>query len=110
MSTRVGQRYHLAEVTSTQEIAKEHLKKRENCHGITIVAKKQTQGIGRLDRSWDSPEGGLWMSKIIQLPIPVKLFHGFSVRVGLSLAKRLDSMIDKFVQVFPESQVLEGEP
>ncbi|MEA1993538.1 MAG: biotin--[acetyl-CoA-carboxylase] ligase [Euryarchaeota archaeon] len=31
-----------------------------------VTAKRQTQGRGRLERRWESPEGGLWLSIILK--------------------------------------------
>lgn len=57
--------HHLEAVTSTQDIAKDMALK-GTPEGTVVVAKKQTQGRGRLGRKWFSPEGGLWFSVILR--------------------------------------------
>jgi len=57
--------HHLEVVTSTQDIAKDMALKGAP-DGTVVMAKKQTQGRGRLGRKWFSPEGGLWFSVIMR--------------------------------------------
>ena len=35
-------------------------------NGAVIIAKKQTSGKGRINRKWVSPEGGIWLSVILE--------------------------------------------
>ncbi len=55
----------LEEVDSTNELAKEYIADSLG-EGAVIVAEVQTQGKGRLDRVWESPKGGLWLSIILK--------------------------------------------
>ena len=51
----------LGEVDSTNEYAKELIG--QGClEGTIVLSEIQTGGKGRLDRKWESPKGGLWMS------------------------------------------------
>ena len=81
------------EVTSTQDVARKFIKEGKYCHGLVFKANKQTEGRGRLERSWDSQEGGLWVSLVIQKELPLELFHGFSVRLGLRIIQELEKII-----------------
>jgi BirA family biotin operon repressor/biotin-[acetyl-CoA-carboxylase] ligase len=36
--------------------------------GTRVIARRQTRGRGRLDRSWESPEGGLYCSIVLSRP------------------------------------------
>ncbi|CAB49071.1 biotin--[acetyl-CoA-carboxylase] ligase [Pyrococcus abyssi] len=52
---------YFQEVASTNDYAKaENLEE-----GTVIVADRQIKGHGRLERKWESPEGGLWMSVVL---------------------------------------------
>lgn len=53
------------EVSSTNIIAKD-LASKESSDGTLIISKTQTSGKGRLNRSWISPEGGIWASLILK--------------------------------------------
>jgi len=53
------------ELTSTNDRAKE-LARQGGVHGLTVLAKHQSSGQGRLQRQWESPRGGLWMSVVLR--------------------------------------------
>ena len=73
--------HHLKEVTSTNEVAKQHLE-----DGVIIVADIQTRGRGRHERTWHSPEGGLWCSLVVKHgPEPV-----VNLAAALAVAKTLE--------------------
>lgn len=56
---RIGKPMYVYDyVTSTFDKAAEF----EPSHGLTVVAKRQSDGRGRLGRQWQSDEGGLYMS------------------------------------------------
>ncbi|AFK21765.1 biotin--[acetyl-CoA-carboxylase] ligase [Pyrococcus sp. ST04] len=53
---------YFQEISSTNDVAKSE--KFEE--GTVIVADVQISGHGRLNRKWESPRGGLWLSVILQ--------------------------------------------
>ncbi|AFM39203.1 birA, biotin-(acetyl-CoA-carboxylase) ligase [Desulfosporosinus acidiphilus SJ4] len=53
------------ELPSTNAKAKE-LAREGGIHGQVIIARTQCSGRGRMQREWQSPKGGLWMSIIIR--------------------------------------------
>ena len=53
------------ELTSTNVRAKE-LALQGGPHGLTVLARYQVAGRGRLQRQWESPRGGLWMSVVLR--------------------------------------------
>ncbi len=57
------------EVSSTNQIARELAGKQAD-DGTVVVADVQTQGRGRKNRSWHSPQGGLWFSIILYPNLP----------------------------------------
>jgi len=38
--------------------------------GVVVLADEQTGGKGRLDRAWDSPSGGVWLSILCRPEVP----------------------------------------
>ncbi|MEM2083794.1 MAG: biotin--[acetyl-CoA-carboxylase] ligase [Nitrososphaerota archaeon] len=51
-------------VSSTQDIAKKLAEK--NVKEAIVIAKEQTHGRGRYERTWFSPIGGLWFSILLR--------------------------------------------
>ena len=56
-------------IASTNEFAKkiaiERYEKGEEYNGMLIIAFEQTEGKGRLGRTWHSPKGGAWLSVLL---------------------------------------------
>jgi len=71
-------------VESTNEYAKKIASKSENF--TVILAKKQRRGRGRLNRKWESPEGGLWVSVILK---PEFFSSLLSLDIGLAVLETL---------------------
>ena len=71
-------------VESTNEYAKKIASKSENF--TIILAKKQRRGRGRLNRKWESPEGGLWVSVILK---PEFFSSLLSLDMGLAVLETL---------------------
>jgi len=80
--TDARQIIHYARVSSTQSVAKK-LVSLGIPVGTVIVADKQEQGRGRLDRTWISPVGGLYASVILQAEPLISLRAGIAVAKGL---------------------------
>lgn len=58
--------------------------------GTIVIAKEQTNGRGRLGRSWSSSFGeGIWMSFLLRPEIKPENCSGLTLVVALSLAKAL---------------------
>lgn len=62
-------RFH--EVTSTNDVLKK-LADEGAQEGTVIAARTQTCGRGRMDRTWISPKGNLYMSLLLRPEFPVK--------------------------------------
>ncbi|WP_460000509.1 biotin--[acetyl-CoA-carboxylase] ligase [Paradesulfitobacterium aromaticivorans] len=63
---RLGRELYLyEEISSTNEKAKE-LARQGAAHGAVVIGRRQTAGHGRMQRLWESPPGGLWMSVVLR--------------------------------------------
>ncbi len=62
----------------------------------TVVARLQTNGYGRLKRSFESQDGGLYFSTQIKSRLPLTDFTAFSLVSGLSILRVINN---KFPQL-----------
>lgn len=53
------------DVTSTFDVAEARARAGAS-HMTVIVARRQSAGRGRLGRTWESPDGGLWLTAILR--------------------------------------------
>ena len=88
----IGRRIiHLDEVTSTNDEVKRHAKDDE-AEGLVVVAKRQTQGRGRLGREWVSPEGGLYLSVLLRPSLEPKELTSLTVYSAVPVAKAIETI------------------
>lgn len=87
----------LAETSSTQHIAQEQAKQGAPS-GTVIVADTQTNGKGRLGRTWQSPAGtGIWMSVLLRPDLPLSKIPQLTLLTAVAMVKG----IRQAVQVEP---------
>jgi BirA family biotin operon repressor/biotin-[acetyl-CoA-carboxylase] ligase len=90
---RIGEpRRELAVCASTNDEAKRWA--REGApEGAVVIAETQTQGRGRLGRSWSSPPGqGLYLSLILRPPLPPAAAPPLTLAIGLALADAVEAL------------------
>ena len=83
----IGQNiYHFNRLTSTNKIAKDILHENgDNIKsGTVLIAEEQTDGIGRLNRVWHSPKGGIWSTIIVKPNVSAD--QTFIIMMAVSLA------------------------
>ena len=94
-SKYLGKRiYYFEEIDSTQNFALQMAQnKKEN--GAIIIAKKQTDGKGRLKRKWISPKGGIWFSIILHPKFTIEE----SMLLPIVASVALSSAIEKSLKI-----------
>jgi BirA family biotin operon repressor/biotin-[acetyl-CoA-carboxylase] ligase len=98
----------LEEATSTNDVAKRYAKSGE-AEGLVIVAKRQTEGRGRLGRQWASPEGGLYLSVLLKPDLDPKELTNLTVYSAVPVAKAIENITGlKTVLKWPNDVQIEG--
>ncbi len=75
-------------VCSTMDTARKLAKKNAR-HFTVVIADEQTNGRGRLNRTWISSKGGLWFTIILRPNLPPALSFRVNFAASLCLAKTL---------------------
>lgn len=92
-SKLLGKKYFfLNKVDTTHIFAKNFARNNINdigMDGTIVVSKCQSAAIGRMGRSWASPEGGLWLSVILRPKIPLYDLSKFGLAAAVCAVKTL---------------------
>ena len=106
----LGKSWKFLEVTtSTQDEAKKWVQKGAP-HGALVVAEEQTQGRGRLGRSWFSPPGkNLYFTVALKLPTPSPPPNTLSLLAGVAVAEALRSQFNAQVFIKWANDVVGGD-
>jgi BirA family biotin operon repressor/biotin-[acetyl-CoA-carboxylase] ligase len=81
------------ELSSTMDTARDLARK--NCPDLTVVvAGRQTNGRGRLQRQWRSDDGGLYFTMVLRPDLPVLLSSRVNFLASLTLAHVLRKLFD----------------
>ena len=101
--------HHAAQAASTMDIARNLARKGWPDRGV-VIAETQTQGRGRLRRTWDSATGGLYLTVILRPTMPAQLSYRLNFAASLTLAETLEALygIDARVK-WPNDILVEGK-
>ncbi|MCS7150101.1 MAG: biotin--[acetyl-CoA-carboxylase] ligase [Caldimicrobium sp.] len=77
---------HLWETPSTMEVAKALA---EAGQRAIVIAERQTKGRGRMNRDWDSPQGGIWLTFVLLEPFPLKRSFLLTYLASVATAKAI---------------------
>lgn len=108
---RLGQEIIICEeLGSTNDYAKDLVRKREMQDGLVILAKKQKAGRGRLQREWSSPIGGIWMSVLLRPDLSLAEAAKLTLCTGIAVCKALEKELGIKVRIkWPNDIIFEGK-
>lgn len=96
------------DLPSTNERAKE-LARQGAPHGQIVLAKRQSSGKGRLQRQWESPLGGLWMSAVLRPNLSLADATKITLAASVAVVDALKELVDMpFGIKWPNDIVFEG--
>lgn len=100
--------FYYPEVASTMDVAKELARK--GCADFTVVvADRQKNGRGRLQRVWRSADGGLYFTVVVRPQIPILLSTRISFCASLTMARLLQEMFGIAARVKWPNDILVAE-
>lgn len=95
-------------IDSTMNAARE-LARRGCPHFTAVVADRQTGGRGRMDRSWHSEIGGLYVTLVLRPNLPVVESHKVCFAAGLELVHTIRETVGVAATVKWPNDLLVGE-
>ncbi|MFD1955699.1 biotin--[acetyl-CoA-carboxylase] ligase [Paenibacillus thailandensis] len=100
----------LDEVDSTQNVARK-LAEDGAPEGTLVVAELQTQGKGRMGRSWISPYGkGIWMSMVLRPQVPIHFAPQLTLLTAVALCRSLMRVTGLTIGIkWPNDLQIEGK-
>lgn len=97
-------------IDSTNLEAKRLLQAGEAGHGTVLVAQTQTAGKGRLGRAWDSVQGGIWCSVILEPNVPPEEMSRYSFVMAVAVAEGIRQSTGLAAEVkWPNDVLLHGK-
>ncbi len=104
----IGKRiHHFAEVTSTNDTAKQLVAKGAE-EGTVVIAETQTRGRGRFDREWMSPEGGIWFSTILRPKVSPEDALKLTLTAAVAVARSIREMLKLSAEIKWPNDILIG--
>ncbi len=100
--------YHFNHLASTNDKAKE-IAEKDFLEGSVIIAEKQMQGRGRLGRTWESPDGGVWLSVVLCPEILPAKAQLITLTAANAVAKTLRDFDIPVGIKWPNDLLLEGK-
>ena len=104
---RTDRIHYYPEVDSTMDVARDLARK--GCPACTAAAAgRQRKGRGRLDRNWDSTDGGLYFTVVVRPDLPPVLGYRVNFCASLTLAGSLRERFDVPARVKWPNDILVG--
>jgi BirA family biotin operon repressor/biotin-[acetyl-CoA-carboxylase] ligase len=106
----VGKKIHyFKSLKSTNSYAKE-LVQNDAEEGSIVVADIQTTGRGRKNRSWYSPDGGLWFSIILYPNISIQYAMYLTMAISASIVQAINELTGLSPQIkWPNDLLMDGK-
>lgn len=97
------------ELASTNVRAKE-LAHKGGVHGLAVLAKYQSVGQGRLQRQWESPRGGLWMSVVLRPDLSLADASKLTLAASVAIVDALEELFQLRIGIkWPNDLVFNGQ-
>lgn len=95
------------EVDSTNRVARSLA--RDCPNGAVFISERQTEGRGRLSRSWQSPTGGVWMSILFRPDLPLPDAHRINMAASVAVARAVSKLYGLDPRIKWPNDILIGE-
>jgi BirA family biotin operon repressor/biotin-[acetyl-CoA-carboxylase] ligase len=81
----------------------------QGAEDVVVVADEQTGGRGRLDRSWESPSGGIWLSVLVRPDLPATQAPIITMAAAVATARAVQATGIEASIKWPNDVLVEGQ-
>ena len=92
-TTSLGSKITLEDELESTNVRAKEFARQGGAHGDVVLARRQSSGRGRLQRKWESPRGGLWVSVVLRPNL--SLADASKITLAASVA-----VVDTFEELF----------
>lgn len=107
----MGQQVIVLPVAESTQLEIRSLAEQDAPEGTLVIAEEQTQGRGRMGRSWYSPAGkGLWMSLLLRPSLPISTAPQLTLLTAVAVCRAIRSVagVDAAIK-WPNDILIKGK-
>ena len=109
-TTSLGCTIYLEDELASTNVRAKELAHQGGVHGLTVLAKYQSVGQGRLQRQWESPRGGLWMSVVLRPDLSLADASKLTLAASVAIVDALEELYQLRIGIkWPNDLVFNGQ-
>lgn len=109
-TTSLGHLINLEDEMESTNVRAKGLARQGGVHGQIFLAKRQSGGRGRLQRPWESPAGGLWMSVVLRPNISLADASKLTLAASVAIVNALEKLFQLRIGIkWPNDLIFEGQ-
>ncbi|MDR3543174.1 MAG: biotin--[acetyl-CoA-carboxylase] ligase [Desulfosporosinus sp.] len=109
-TTLLGRTLYLEDELASTNVRAKELAHLGGVHGLTVLAKYQSGGQGRLQRQWESPQGGLWMSVVLRPDLSLADASKLTLAASVAIVDALEELFQVRIGIkWPNDLVYKGQ-
>ena len=105
----LGRTIHVVEETVSTNSLAQRLAQQGTPHGTVVLAEQQTNGRGRLGRTWHSPSSKNIYCSLVLHTLPLSRVHWIPLVTGIGLANVLHSLLQVSLSLKWPNDILIGD-
>ncbi|KUO73832.1 MAG: biotin--acetyl-CoA-carboxylase ligase [Desulfosporosinus sp. BRH_c37] len=108
-STSLGKKIHLEDELESTNVRAKELARQGGAHGQVVLARCQSSGRGRLQRQWEAPSGGLWMSVVLRPNLSLADASKITLAASVAIVDAFEKLFDLRIGIkWPNDLIFNG--
>ncbi len=109
-TTSLGHLINLEDQLESTNVRAKELARQGGVHGQIVLANCQSGGKGRLQRHWESPAGGLWMSVVLRPNLSLADASKLTLAASVAIVNALEQLFQLRIGIkWPNDLIFEGQ-